>query len=209
MSSHSNGVLARKRNPFHDDRDSTCGDVAFALRRHLTKALAFLRANGPRIAANLAVRAAWHVRRNLTRRRMLSFPHLLILVWVFVLLRGESWIFHWKVDSCRWEHWEDWVSISVPTASPSSPALPLTALVTAACRREAPPPRLRRRSPAHRPPLLPRPALAPLRPHHSRHRQLPPPGLLRAPSPAPAGLPLLPRRSLRRRKGVGDGKRGL
>lgn len=113
MSPHNNGVLARKRNPFDDDGDSTCLDAAHSLCRRLARGLAallvFLRANGPRMAASLAARSAWLLRRNLTRRRVLSFPHLLVLVWVFVLLRGEGWIFHWKVDKCHWENWEDWV----------------------------------------------------------------------------------------------------
>lgn len=112
MSPHDNGVLA-DRNPFHDDRGSACGDVLDALCRRLARGLAslfiFLRGNGPRIAVNLASRGVWLLRRNLTRRRVLSFPHLLVLVWIFVLLRGEGWIFHWKVDKCSWDHWEDWV----------------------------------------------------------------------------------------------------
>ncbi|MBE3110340.1 MAG: hypothetical protein IMZ46_07475 [Acidobacteria bacterium] len=113
MSPQGNGVHARKRNPFDDGHDPTCLDHASSLARRLARRLAallaFLRANGPRMAASLAARGAWTLRRNLTRRRVLCFPHLLVLVWVFVLLRGEGWIFHWKVDKCRWENWEDWV----------------------------------------------------------------------------------------------------
>lgn len=113
MSPHTNGVLAAKRNPFHDDGGTSCGDVVHGLSRTLARALssllALLRGNGPRMATNFAIRATWHIRRNLTRRRIFSFPHLLVLVWMFVLLRGEKWIFHLKVDKCHWEHWEDWV----------------------------------------------------------------------------------------------------
>lgn len=119
MSPRNNGVLAQS-NPFQDDRDSTCGDVLDALRRRLASLFVFLRGNGPRLAVNLAARGVWMLRRNLTRRRVLSFPHLLVLVWIFVLLRGEGWIFHWKVDKCSWDHWEDWVRIP-PRASVVSP----------------------------------------------------------------------------------------
>lgn len=126
MSPRNNGVLAKTNNPFQDDRDSACGDVFDTLCRRLTRSLAslfvFLRGNGPRLAVNLAGRGVWTLRRNLTRRRVLSFPHLLVLVWAFVLLRGEGWIFHWKVDKCSWDHWEDWVRIPPVRPLVSPPA---------------------------------------------------------------------------------------
>ena len=61
------------------------------------------------MAANFAATVMWHVRRNLTKRRLLSFPHLIVLIWLFVLLRGERWLFHWKVEQCKWNKWENWV----------------------------------------------------------------------------------------------------
>ncbi|EOO00749.1 putative cell division control protein 1 protein [Phaeoacremonium minimum UCRPA7] len=41
-------------------------------------------------------------------RRLLSFPHLLVMAWVFVLLWGERWVFHTRVESCHWSNWEKW-----------------------------------------------------------------------------------------------------
>lgn len=45
---------------------------------------------------------------NLTRRRLLSFPHMLVLVWMVVLLYGEVWVFDSKVADCEWSSWEKW-----------------------------------------------------------------------------------------------------
>ncbi|KAK7757899.1 hypothetical protein SLS62_000277 [Diatrype stigma] len=50
----------------------------------------------------------YQFRRNMTKKRLLSFPHLLAFFWVFLLLWGESWIFATTVRSCDWDHWEDW-----------------------------------------------------------------------------------------------------
>ena len=50
------------------------------------------------------------VRRNLTARRLLSFPHLLALLWMLLLLWGERWIFTTHVGVCDWKNWEKWVS---------------------------------------------------------------------------------------------------
>lgn len=58
----------------------------------------------------LAAKAGHQLRRNMVRRRLLSFPHLLIGLWFLVLLWGESWTFASKVNQCDWDHWEDWVS---------------------------------------------------------------------------------------------------
>ncbi|KAH6687811.1 cell division control protein [Plectosphaerella plurivora] len=57
---------------------------------------------------NLGARATWQLRQNLTARRILSFPHLLVVLWMLFLLWGEYWIFSSKVDDCRWENWEKW-----------------------------------------------------------------------------------------------------
>lgn len=47
--------------------------------------------------------------RNLAPRRLLSFPHALVLVWMVILLWGERWVFESKVDDCAWKKWEKWV----------------------------------------------------------------------------------------------------
>lgn len=64
---------------------------------------------GKRIAITTGERVVRRLQRNLTSRRLLSFPHLLALFWFFVLLYGERWVFNSKVSSCDWDHWEKWV----------------------------------------------------------------------------------------------------
>lgn len=59
---------------------------------------------------SLALLAGSQFRRNLSRHRLISFPHLLFLAWVVVLLWGERWIFASRVQNCDWDHWEQWVS---------------------------------------------------------------------------------------------------
>jgi hypothetical protein len=59
--------------------------------------------------SDLGARASWQLRQNLTARRILSFPHLLVVLWMLFMLWGEYWIFGSKVDACRWENWEKWV----------------------------------------------------------------------------------------------------
>jgi hypothetical protein len=66
-----------------------------------------------------SLRSFWARRaRNLTRdlapRRLLSFPHLLALLWLVLLLWGERWVFGTRVSKCQWEKWEDWVCRSSP-----------------------------------------------------------------------------------------------
>ncbi|XP_044719750.1 calcineurin-like phosphoesterase domain-containing protein [Hirsutella rhossiliensis] len=46
--------------------------------------------------------------RNLAPRRLLSFPHALVLVWVVILMWGERWVFDSKVEDCAWKNWEKW-----------------------------------------------------------------------------------------------------
>ncbi|ORY57179.1 Metallo-dependent phosphatase-like protein [Pseudomassariella vexata] len=72
--------------------------------------------NGPgRIAAtNIAMQGGQVVKRNLVARRLLSFPHLLVGLWVLVLLWGERWIFASRVQSCDWDHWEKWPTGATP-----------------------------------------------------------------------------------------------
>lgn len=114
------GIKAR-RNPFDDGGPPSCADGLRSVQRiasgAATSLFAFSRGPGAKMAINFVSRVAWHLRRNLTRRRLLSFPHFVLLLWVFVLLRGERWIFHWKVEQCKWNKWENWVcmlSVGIP-----------------------------------------------------------------------------------------------
>ncbi|RDA91551.1 hypothetical protein CP533_4344 [Ophiocordyceps camponoti-saundersi (nom. inval.)] len=52
--------------------------------------------------------------RNLAARRLLSFPHGLVLVWILVLLWGERWIFGSKIGACDWQRWERWPKDATP-----------------------------------------------------------------------------------------------
>ncbi|KEZ42299.1 Cell division control protein [Scedosporium apiospermum] len=108
---YSNNFKAR-RNPFDNDRGSALNHVLRSVKRLVSRAVSsaytFSRGNGAKMAAGFVTRTVWHVRRNLTRRRLLSFPHLIVLLWLLVLLRGERWLFHWKVEQCKWHKWEDW-----------------------------------------------------------------------------------------------------
>ncbi|KAG9258154.1 calcineurin-like phosphoesterase-domain-containing protein [Emericellopsis atlantica] len=71
----------------------------------------YLRGPTPR---NLWRRAVHRLAVNLTPRRVLSFPHLLVGVWMVVLLWGERWVFDSRVASCDWDHWEDWPKDATP-----------------------------------------------------------------------------------------------
>ncbi|KAH7156496.1 hypothetical protein EDB81DRAFT_392903 [Dactylonectria macrodidyma] len=63
---------------------------------------------GRYLAVTVGGRVAWRVRANLSSRRLLSFPHMLVLVWMVVLMYGERWIFDSKVADCDWANWEKW-----------------------------------------------------------------------------------------------------
>lgn len=67
---------------------------------------------GKQMASLLILAALRLVRRNLGLRRLFSFPHLLVVFWVVILLWGERWVFDSKVQDCAWARWEKWVSRS-------------------------------------------------------------------------------------------------
>ncbi len=93
------------------DFQSICDDILAIARSLVHQLWTYLHAHlrNQQGFSSLVVRAGYQFRRNMTRRRLLSFPHLLVFFWVFVLLWGERWIFATKVRSCDWDHWEDWV----------------------------------------------------------------------------------------------------
>ena len=103
------------------DFQSICDDILGGARNlfHHLRAYLSAKLRSQRGFSGLASRAAFQFRRNLTRQRLLSFPHLIVLFWVFVLLWGERWIFATKVRSCDWDHWEDWVRFMPNNASVS------------------------------------------------------------------------------------------
>ena len=98
----------------HRADDSSLIDDCRALAYHAARSLwHFWHTRGRRMSAMLLLRSAQQLRQNLTMRRLLSFPHLLVLAWVFVLLWGERWVFHTRVETCHWSNWEKWVSWSL------------------------------------------------------------------------------------------------
>lgn len=70
----------------------------------------WLKGPGRQKATVIASRFTHQVQRNLTSRRLLSFPHLVVLIWMVILLWGERWVFDSKVHDCDWHNWEKWVS---------------------------------------------------------------------------------------------------
>ncbi|KAK8072566.1 hypothetical protein PG996_005914 [Apiospora saccharicola] len=63
---------------------------------------------------NVTMKIARQIQLNLAARRLLSFPHLLVALWMLLLLWGEHWIFATKVRSCDWNHWEKWPKGATP-----------------------------------------------------------------------------------------------
>lgn len=110
-SPHSNGFQSsypyqpkRRRN-----EKSLLEDLPDKVERVARVLWSFARGRGRRMALAFAMDALHQVRRNLTARRILSFPHLLVVLWVFVMLWGERWVFHSTVERCDWSNWESWV----------------------------------------------------------------------------------------------------
>lgn len=88
------------------------GDFMRFLKRQVQALQRFWNTRGKRATLNLLLEVTNQLRRNLTLRRLSSFPHLLVIIWAVVLLWGERWIFHTKVESCHWSNWEKWVTTS-------------------------------------------------------------------------------------------------
>ncbi|KAI1138211.1 cell division control protein [Hypoxylon sp. FL0543] len=96
------------------DFQSICDDIYATTKTMLERLWGYANGQGRHAAWSLAVRVGHQVRRNLTRRRLLSFPHLLVALWILVMLWGERWIFASRVRSCDWDHWEDWPAGATP-----------------------------------------------------------------------------------------------
>ncbi|KAK4457997.1 putative cell division control protein [Cladorrhinum samala] len=79
----------------------------------------FWRERGRRMVQAGMVALARRTRQNLAYNRLFSVPHLLVCVWIVVLLWGERWVFHSKVEDCHWDNWEKWP----PGATPHRVAL--------------------------------------------------------------------------------------
>ena len=100
----------QRQHPRDRDPTSLLNDLRAFVVGSLRLLWRFWNERGRRMALAALISAARQVRRNLTYNRLFSFPHLLVAIWVFVLLWGERWVFHSKVESCHWSNWEKWVS---------------------------------------------------------------------------------------------------
>jgi len=93
------------------DSNSLLDDLRAFVSRSVRLLWRFWIERGRRMALNAVVSAVRQLRRNLAYNRLFSFPHLLVALWVLVLLWGERWVFHTKVEGCHWSNWERWVSL--------------------------------------------------------------------------------------------------
>ncbi|XDG08767.1 hypothetical protein ABKA04_008382 [Annulohypoxylon sp. FPYF3050] len=96
------------------DFQSICDDIYVSSRNMIRRLWGYMNGRGRHVAWGLAIKGGQQVRRNLTRRRLLSFPHVLVVFWMLVMLWGERWIFASRVRSCDWDHWEDWPAGATP-----------------------------------------------------------------------------------------------
>lgn len=94
----------------HDSGASIWDEITAAARKMVRWTWAYSNGRGRHSAWHLAVKGGHQLRRNMVRRRLLSFPHVLVALWLLVLFWGERWTFASKVNRCDWDHWEDWVS---------------------------------------------------------------------------------------------------
>lgn len=93
-----------------DTLSATCFQLLANTMRSLQRLWLEVRAYGPGILGVALGRASWRLRRNMTARRIFSFPHFLVGFWLLLLLWGEYWVFDHRVEDCRWDNWEQWVS---------------------------------------------------------------------------------------------------
>ncbi|KAI2616079.1 hypothetical protein GGR54DRAFT_249505 [Hypoxylon sp. NC1633] len=96
------------------DFQSICDDIFAGAKTMVSRLWGYTNGRGRHAAWGLATNGAQQIRRNLTRRRLLSFPHLLVVLWMLVMLWGERWIFASRVRSCDWDHWENWPTGATP-----------------------------------------------------------------------------------------------
>ncbi|KAL0935175.1 manganese ion homeostasis [Colletotrichum truncatum] len=120
-SPHSNGYAYKGKSagslPFQQDEGgfrARLRPVIHAATQLLRTILAYWQTRGRRLTTNMLWKAGWQLRQNFTARRLFSFPHLLVLMWMLILLWGERWVFSSRVADCRWSNWEDWPSGTNP-----------------------------------------------------------------------------------------------
>lgn len=102
-------AASRLRQESFGDDSSLVDDCLATAQRLWRSLLSFCSTRGKRAAWASLLQSAHQLRRNLALSRLLSFPHVLVAVWVLVMLWGERWVFHTRVERCAWESWEKWV----------------------------------------------------------------------------------------------------
>ncbi|KAF4124956.1 Calcineurin-like phosphoesterase [Geosmithia morbida] len=90
------------------DKSSLADDAALQLKRWTTSVWHYARGPGRQKATAVTAKVLHRLRINVQARRLLSFPHVLVVFWLVILLWGERWVFESKVDDCAWHNWEDW-----------------------------------------------------------------------------------------------------
>ncbi|KAI1465531.1 uncharacterized protein F4812DRAFT_127270 [Daldinia caldariorum] len=98
----------------NNEPQSICDEISACVGVMLGQLWGYLNGRGRQVAWGWATKAAHQIKRNMTRRRLLSFPHLLVGLWVLVMLWGERWVFASRIRSCDWDHWEDWPAGATP-----------------------------------------------------------------------------------------------
>ncbi|KAK0618065.1 hypothetical protein B0T17DRAFT_536803 [Bombardia bombarda] len=98
------------RQPFGSDSGSTSlfEDMRAIIANASRLSWRFWNERGRRMLLDALLSSARRLRRNLTVRRIFSFPHLLVAIWVVLLLWGERWVFHSEIEDCHWDKWENW-----------------------------------------------------------------------------------------------------
>ncbi|KAI6089739.1 hypothetical protein F4821DRAFT_230821 [Hypoxylon rubiginosum] len=96
------------------DFQSICDDIFSSVRSMLDRISGYANGRRRQTIWSLVMKGVQQSKRNMTRRRLLSFPHLLVALWVLVMLWGERWVFASRVRSCDWDHWEDWPAGATP-----------------------------------------------------------------------------------------------
>ena len=63
-------------------------------------------------SGTLRVPRTWQeARQRFHPRGLLNLPNAFIIIWIFVLLWGERWVFERSISACQWGSWERWVSL--------------------------------------------------------------------------------------------------
>lgn len=110
--SNGKGFPAFRGSPRRDPGANSLLDDLAAFLTHCARSLRrFWVDRGRHMILASVARALRQARRNFTAARLFNVPHLLVVVWIVILLWGERWVFHSRVERCHWSDWENWVSL--------------------------------------------------------------------------------------------------